>query len=1465
MSLEELSASQFTQTRTFASLIANRDVKRRRLQSKQELHEAALDLLIRNQNLIELFRETAVSMRPLGSVLVLPVRNVSTSTQSGGEIDKSSCGQSTNDVRVRTAVGNVGVSLLEREVRKEAEKLGVPVQVLSAQVLVDILTGLRQQGGGVSAMLDSSERTRVSVLLKTAHELLTVGAFSPKLLWQYYWKAQPVLEVVCCLHAEKLLLLEDILHSESGVSVWLVSQLQCLCTSRETEGADVRQQILSTVVCELVRVGFQTAPDSAVAETCCSVLDHMLSWMLDSLGGGDTSPPEQAAAVWLCVFETSVFGAFVSEDTLRGFFRHSLTHILTHRPRLRVSEAIAMQSQWNFAKTAPLLTSLCRKVCVLFSMEEVLVHLQQVLETLEVNWQNVLSCLSTLLVYHTRTQTCLKELLSRLMTSAFHTYDVERMITAFLLARQGALEGPAIFSSYSDWFKMAFGGTSGYHGTSKKSLLFLMKFLSDLVPFDPPQYLKVHIMHPPYITGKHRALLQEYICLAKTRLSDLKVSVEEMGLYEVVSGAVTEAQSQCPAEQDVEKAVALFQSTGRISATVMEASIFRRPYFLTRFLPLLLRPRMLPEKPDAKMAFIEALRKAEKIPTAMYSSYSEACEREQQAGGADVCDSPEQDGTPHMDVQTRLQQLRRLLTTGANEGDVRAQLSRVSQALGSVCPDSPDKQTNHTVVRLTLDLPTTPHAVASVVDLVLRCFCQCVLEACRVSPPHRQGPWVSMFVKTVLGHQKFYSALLLRVFQLLHLQGPSLAAAHVLGLAVLLVEMYACREQCPLVEVLPSALLLSPAEALCTGLPSSTASHMQFSLRLSVAALCYALCRSVSHTEELHHWVPGQLYKQLLFVMPRLLPETRAGVAAMAEGSVFSEEGEGGDEEECLSAWASVTDSNGSLRSTVKAMWKHTAIRKLWNHPEHQLSFSEWLMAELGVQRSVDALSDTERQLYERWACLQWFLPLGVANGGCGGSSATACKQIVNAVLDTGMQSEQLLSAPAHTDSCCVDVLSRLQELVWELEFAHAHRGTEREEGHFLWDLIEQKCSVTSDPENISSELQLQRTLHIYNSVMLALPAVVLVRVSSTGGRNQLDCTALMQHINNYQRRVCCPAAALSCPLTGHFLSAVFSASVKCKSPVEAVSTALSHISLQCPLLLVSAALWWRRLSAMLCSLCERVMGEEPALIQLLRDSEEWASRAAQGSSPGVLPAHPLLLAVCLHHALEQQGGSTEHIKAKLTQSPECYRQVLVFLMFFYVTDLLCAHLRPQDEKSLRRAKDLSVCLLTLLVDSSDWLSLFHQSESGQGHAYQCIFMVTTDVNIRLMPFAFFSVLADAESRVLDRAVRVPGFLHTAVMSYLALLRLFLRGHTAPVSSETPPLQILARAKCIVLNSIQQSSPSSLTHSKWSKLQADSEELDPEVGAALSVMLQPGNPSPDLCPDLCPDLDVASCPGRSFL
>ncbi|KAF7244657.1 Fanconi anemia group A protein [Varanus komodoensis] len=114
----------------------------------------------------------------------------------------------------------------------------------------------------------------------------------------------------------------------------------------------------------------------------------------------------------------------------------------------------------------------------------------------------------------------------------------------------------------------AFGSAGGLHSSSKKASVFFFKFLSDLVPFEAPQYLKVHILHPPLVPSKYRPFLLEYVTLAKTRLADLKVSIEDMGLYEDLSSTKEAVQPQSQALQDAEKAVQIFETTRKIPKNV---------------------------------------------------------------------------------------------------------------------------------------------------------------------------------------------------------------------------------------------------------------------------------------------------------------------------------------------------------------------------------------------------------------------------------------------------------------------------------------------------------------------------------------------------------------------------------------------------------------------------------------------------------------------------------------------------------------------------------------------------------------------------------------------------------------------------------------------------------------------------------------------------------------------------------
>lgn len=44
---------------------------------------------------------------------------------------------------------------------------------------------------------------------------------------------------------------------------------------------------------------------------------------------------------------------------------------------------------------------------------------------------------------------------ARLLARAFESCNLDSMVTAFLVVRQAALEGPSVFPSYSDWFQVS--------------------------------------------------------------------------------------------------------------------------------------------------------------------------------------------------------------------------------------------------------------------------------------------------------------------------------------------------------------------------------------------------------------------------------------------------------------------------------------------------------------------------------------------------------------------------------------------------------------------------------------------------------------------------------------------------------------------------------------------------------------------------------------------------------------------------------------------------------------------------------------------------------------------------------------------------------------------------------------------------------------------------------------------------
>ncbi|CAH7046238.1 Fanca [Phodopus roborovskii] len=780
--------------KSWTELLAGR-VKKQKYnpEREQKLKDSALQLLRYHQNMSELLLEVEDPQC------------------------KKLCLSKLIDCDSASGYSDRSTSFIGSAFRDQASRLGVPVGLLSARVFSCSVQQVCMEPSH-PVLLSSEQRKKLSSLLEIAQHLLAHNMFSRLTFCQELWKVQNslLLEALWCLHKHSVVSLQELLESHpdtQAMTMWLFRNLCILCEQIEapSPSSDTTKAMLSGFMQLLVSRGFQESSDPRPVEpekmlqVATDVLQRMLTFVLDTLHADpQVSSAYQAVRGWCSVYSGDVYCGMIAVDSLKRFFSHTLTEILTHKPVLKVSDAIQMQKEWSFAKTCNLLTTLYCRVFVTLGTEESVGRLQEVLETQEVNWQHVLSCLSTLVVCFPEAQQLVKDWVAGLMTRAFESYHLDSMVTAFLIVRQATLEGPFVFPSYADWFKESFGSSLGYHSCSKKALVFLFKFLSDLVPWEPPRYMQVHIFHPPLVPSKYHSFLTDYISLAKTRLVDLKVSVENVGLYEDLSSSGDIAEPQSQAIQDVEKAIVVFEQTGKIPMPVMEASIFRRPYYLSHFLPALLTPRVLPEVPDSRVAFIETLKRADKIPSSLYDAYCQACataeEKQPENATPGKGTKPDCAEQPLGLLTAALEELRALMTDPTQYDVISARVAVISERLNAALDhNSDDGSLRRSKIQLSVLTPTLQRQDQVVVDLLLTAFCQNLMVASSFVPPERQSPWAVLFVRTLCGHV-LTPAVLTRLCQLLYHQGPSLSTPHVLGLAALAVHLGECRSMLPEVD-----------------------------------------------------------------------------------------------------------------------------------------------------------------------------------------------------------------------------------------------------------------------------------------------------------------------------------------------------------------------------------------------------------------------------------------------------------------------------------------------------------------------------------------------------------------------------------------------------------------------------------------------------------------------------------------
>ncbi|XP_040109571.1 Fanconi anemia group A protein isoform X2 [Oryx dammah] len=1285
--------------RSWAELLEGR-VERQKLspEGEQKVRESAVRLLRRHLNLNDLILEV-----------------------EGPPCDQL-CLHQLIDCDGPEAHTNLSSSLIGSALRDQATRLGIPVAVLSSQVVASGLMRICEADTRPppKVLLTPEQRKKLSSLLEIAQNLLAQSMFSRLYFCQELWKAQNslLLEAVWRLHVQNVVSIPELLESRADTQamvVWLCEDLGLLCEQIEVpcQHAEVARAVLADLVQMFVLRGFQKSDglrgDGApaqMAQIAAAVLERMLASTLEAMAAGlqEGSPAYKAGSCWFGVFSGPMYQSILSAETLKRWFCHTLTQILTHKPVLKVSDAVQMQREWSFARTPALLSGLYRRLFVILSPEELVGHLQDVLETQEVNWRHVLSCVSTLVICLPDAQQLVNGWVTRLLARAFASWDLDSMVLAFLVVRQAALEGPAVFPSYATWFQATFGSARGIHSCSKKALVFLFKFLSDLVPFEVPRYLQVHILHPPLVPGKYRTLLTDYVALAKTRLADLKVSIENMGLYEDLSSAEDVTQPQSQASQDVEKALTVFEHTGKVPVAILEASIFRRSYYLCHFLPALLTPRVLPRAPDSREALIESLRRVDKIPPALYSTYRQACSTAGQKQPEDAAQQREVEPScaeePLDLLMAALQELRASMMDPTQHDVLSAQVAMVSERLHSVLGLSEDVSSGEAApVQLSIQAPELQPQEQRVVDLLLTSFCQNLMAASSVAPPDRQGPWATHFVRALCGH-RFLPAVLTRLCQLLRHQGPSLSASHVLGLAALAVHLGESRSVLPKVHVGPPAPArgLPIPEFIDSLLPCVAQQASALCLKFSTAAISYSLCKFSQSPELLHSCLSPGLIKKFQFIMFRWFPEARDPPS---------------QEDLASPPWRPLCLPSVDWRRAALCLWKQRALKELLKQEGLQLTYRDWLQLEIEIQPEVDSLSDTERQDFQQWAIHQHFLPMPSATGGCDGDLEAACTSLVDVLMDF-CQSSRSYHRSENSDLVlggCKgnrDIFSRLQEMAADLEQGPVPLG----HGHFLFGVFRRRLQALTHGWDVASRLQRQQELLTCKRTLLGLPPSMLVSSPCAEQPTTPSCTDFFHFVNSELRNFS-HDGALTHDITAHFFRGLLNTCARSRDPSLAADLALTACQTQCPLLLTSALLWWSSLEPELhCRWRRWSQSPLPAELRKLQEAHLFAESMSSPIIPPPAPGPSWLCAAALHFAI--QRARKESFRQELGKLDGQGEELFVSLFFFSLMGLLSSYLTPQAVGSLKALDICAEILGCLQRRRISWLLVFQLTEAGE-------------------------------------------------------------------------------------------------------------------------------------------------------
>ncbi|XP_076321737.1 Fanconi anemia group A protein homolog [Tachypleus tridentatus] len=805
----------------------------------------------------------------------------------------------------------------------------------------------------------------------------------------------------------------------------------------------------------------------------------------------------------------------VDRSVIQSFGSHVLTLMLNHSPTVRVTCALRDQHKWSWKTADPILVGLVQKIMSVLSPEKVLNCLECVLEGQEVNWKVLLMFTSLFLICHPKAATLLENFTEKLLQVAFEKLEMESLISSVLLVRQAALENLQVFPTYEEWFHKHFGDSETSIAVTPRTFAFLMKFLVDLAPYEPARYLKVHISRPPHVIPRCHQVFKDYVYLAKTRLKDFQ-ETSDFGIYGNCE-PTSDGQSNEPTTSkglqkinqaviDVEKSLELYENTNKVPTSILEASIFRKPYFIGSFLPELLKPRPLPDIPDTRIKFIEELKQIGKIPLNLYENYRKKSAKETEILLEGVMDVSFSDVMmePQDDLKLTLEMLRKALEREkssdslrkGNFADISPLIAEISSKLQVIMDQVLSGEDRKQSVILIEDFKIISSHLLEVGSILIEGFVHCQQTAVMVT---KDTSWDVLYVSMLSCFPALHPAIFSTLWNKLVSETASLKSQEIRSLSLLLLRLGQMGSLFPKLSYNRSFAPQLLPELLFDSISLNSEAQVKYYTDLTGAYLTWAVKASdlTEDPDRLPEYVSESLLKKFQFSLIRIHMELQGVI----------------------------------IGQVCKNQEPDTIFTKLYCGPMFQhwcqkatLDLPHWMKLEVQVQEDAGFAKSDRRLDYVRRMVISHFLPLAQDNGGCGGNIRHACSCVLEGLISLSPSLQMFFQ-----------FIIVLQELTHSLSIEW--KSTQNGEPWLLKELernVQKHSSITG-----SEVIDLHNTVDKFFRIVYALPQYLLLTDCLSVKPSSEVFQSLASKVNNYLRNYLCEDCFLSVSLTAHLVRAL--------------------------------------------------------------------------------------------------------------------------------------------------------------------------------------------------------------------------------------------------------------------------------------------------------------------------------------